>query len=365
MFQIFLMLAVLILLPAPFSMADRILDTFDNDQSPENGSGVDAYWNPPPPTTFHPFLDTTKVHSGNAALRVEWQNKDIWPSFYIGNLDHPGNAGTSFFEADAVRMAIAGPAGRIILKLADAEGVGSGDLADVTIPNSDDYQVVEFPYFAGAANSLLNLENISEIQLLINAGTAGTSGTIWIDTIELIRGTGANAQVVARIDNFDNDSALADDPNAPDSTPSGYSLRPGPFVTSVVSDPSGANNHVLRVDYNTSPYNVLWVENLDVTDWSAADGITIDIYGTAGGILLKLKDADGREQEPTGGWHRHDGDQWDTHRWDFIEMTQVDMTRMGKLIVFVEGPAGGTGTIYFDNLTLTGPITNITDWPLR
>ena len=44
--------------------------------------------------------------------------------------------------------------------------------------------------------------------------------------------------------------------------------------------------------------------------------------------------------------------------------TAVDLTRMGRLIVFVEGPTGGTGTVYFDNLKLIGPVTSLKQWEL-
>ncbi|RJP34162.1 MAG: hypothetical protein C4527_02630 [Candidatus Omnitrophota bacterium] len=345
--------------------AEAVLDNFDNDRSPANGAGTDAYWNPPFEPTFHMALETTKIHFGNAALRVNWADKDLWPSFVIANLHQSGNAGNRFFDADAVRMAVAGPAGRVILKLVDSDGYGTGDLADVTTSGSDTYELYEFRYLNNAVNSPINLDGISEIQLLVDAGVSGTSGTIYIDSIELIRYVGAGSEVVAVIDNFDNDSSLDDDPNAADSIPSGNSLLPtGPFFTTVVNDPAGGTNAVLKVDYNTSPWNVLWVEQLDITDWSEADGISIDIYGSAGGILLKLKDATGKEEEPTGGFIRHDGDRWDTYTWTFHQISIVDLAHMDKLIVFVEGPTGGEGTIYFDNLILNGPITNIENWAI-
>ncbi len=296
---------------------------------------------------------------------MSWENKDLWPSFVIANLDQNGNVGDRFFDADAVRMAVAGPAGRIILKLMDVDGFGTGDLADVNTSGGDDYEIYEFPYLSSALSSPIDLNAISEIMLLVDAGNAGTSGTIYIDSIELIRYAGDNDEVVAVIDNFDNDSSLEDDPDAPDSIPSGASLIPsGPFITSVVDDPAGGANSVLQVDYNTSPWNVLWVDQLDITDWSEASGISIDIYGTAGGILLKLKDATGIEEEPTGGFIRHDWDTWDTFTWTFDQISSVDLSNMGKLIVFVEGPSGGEGTVYFDNLTLNGPITSIDDWSI-
>jgi len=342
-----------------FVHADIILDNFENYP---NGKHPD--WNPKGKPPFQVSLEPQKVYQGKGALKVQWENKDLWPNFVIGNLQKPDNCGKKFADADAIRMAIAGPAGRIIVKLTDASGTGTGDLADVTVSGGDDYQVYEFPYYQSASSSSVDLTNISEIQFLVDAGNAGSSGTIYIDSIELIYGSGADAKVIATVDNFDNDVSLNDDPNAQDSIPSGSTLLPGPFVTTVVKDPAGTNDMALKVDYNTSPYAVLWVENLGVTDWMAADGISIDIYGSAGGILLKLKDADGKEQEPTGGFVRHDGDQWDTFTWTFESINAIDLSRMGKLIVFVEGPGGGKGTIYFDNLKLIGAITPIQHWDL-
>ncbi|HQH70520.1 MAG TPA: hypothetical protein PK360_00405 [bacterium] len=346
------------------AVADVLLDGFENDRSALNGPGTDAYWNLPPAATFQVAVEKQKVSAGTAALKVTWENKDLWPNFVLGQLDKNSNTGNRFGEADALRMAIAGPGGNIILKLVDTNGTTTGDLASVTVSGGDDYQVYEFPYFSAAGNFPIDLTKIAEIWLLVDAGKSKTSGTIYIDSIELIAGTGTDAQVVAVVDNFDNDGSIEDDPNAPDSKPSGYSLMPGPYVTSVVDDPAGSGGAALKVDYNTSPWNVLWVGELDVTDWSWAEAVTLDIYGTAGGILLKLKDADGAEQEPSGGTVRHDGNQWDTFTWGLENATAVDLTRMGRLIVFVEGPTGGTGTVYFDNLKLIGPVTRLEKWEL-
>ena len=357
----YLLVSLFMIAPAVV-IADVNLDDFDNDRSTTNGVGTDTYWNPPSASTFQVGLETEKVYAGAGALRVTWENKDLWPSFVIANLQQEDNAGALFGEADAVRMAIAGPAGRIILKLVDVDGYGTGDLADVTVSGSDDYGIYEFRYIDSALGYPILLDSITEMQLLVDAGQANTSGTIYIDSIELIRGTGDSAEVIATVDHFDNDTSIEDDPNAQDSIPSGYSLLPGPFVTTVVDDPAGSGSAVLQVNYNTSPWNVLWVEELDITDWSEAEGISIDIYGTAGGILLKLKDAEGLEEEPTGGFIQHVGDEWDTFTWTFGAISTVDLSHMGKLIVFIEGPSGGMGTIYLDNLKLLGPLTSIDDW---
>lgn len=355
---------IVLLVSAPlFSYSDIVLDNFENDRSPANGAGIDAYWNPPPVPPFQVEIERQKVHTGTAALKVSWQNKDLWPHFVIGKLQMEGNAGKLFYDADTIRMAIAGPAGNIIMKFADADGYSTGDLCSVATSGSADYQIYEFPYYSIASKTQVDLGNLSEILLLVDAGKKGTSGTIYIDTIELTSGTGDGAEVIAVIDNFDNDASLDDQPGVADSTPSGNSFLPGAFVTTVVDDPAGSGGAVLKVDYNTSPWQVLWVEQLDITDWSDATELTIDVYGTAGGILLKLKDINGNEVEPSGGLKRHDGNQWDTLSWGMGTTSSIDTTRMNKLIVFIEGSSGGKGTIYFDNLTLVG-ATDIDNWYL-
>ncbi|MBN2326759.1 MAG: hypothetical protein JXR73_06365 [Candidatus Omnitrophica bacterium] len=356
-------LLTLMLAVSVTGFGDIILDHFDNDLSFENGPGVDAYWNPPPDPPFQMEIETQKVYEGAAALKVTWENKDMWPNFVIGKLELEGNAGSRFYDADSIRMAIAGPAGQIIMKLADADGYSTGDLASIATSGGEEYEIYEFPYLSNAEQTLVDLGGVSEIWLLVDAGKKGTSGTIYIDSIELIIGSGDNAEVVEVIDNFDNDASLAEDPSAPDSIPSGNSLLPGSFTTAVVDDPSGAANAVLKVDYNTSPWQVLWVDDLDVTDWSEATELSIDVYGTAGGILLKLKDINGDEEEPAGGTQRHDGNEWGTLYWDMTTVSSVDVTQIDRLIVFIEGPSGGQGTIYFDNLTLVG-ATNARDWSL-
>jgi hypothetical protein len=356
------MLSIVFLVPI-LTFSDVILDDFDNDRSLQNGDGIDGVWNPPADPTFLVEIEQTKVHAGSAALKVTWENKDAWPSMIIGKLEIPGNAGDKFYEADSVRMAIAGPAGSVIMKLADIDGYSTGDLANISTSNSDDYQLYEFPYLSIAENTPADLAGVTELWFLIDAGTTGSSGTIYIDTIELIAGSGDSAEVVTVIDNFDNDSSLDDDPNAPDSTPSGNTFMPGPFTTNIVDDPAGNSNAVIQVDYNTSPWQVLWVQDLDVTDWSDALELSIDVYGTAGGILLKLKDINGKEEEPAGGLQRHDGDEWGTLTWDMTTVSSIDLTNMNKLIIFVEGSTGGEGTIYFDNLTLVG-ATDVNQWSL-
>lgn len=356
-------IALLLVLASTPIYGDVVLDRFDNDRSSANGDGVDAAWNPPPTPPFKVEIETQKVYSGAAALKVSWSNKDLWPNFVIGKLEVSGNAGAKFPDADSIRMAIAGPAGQIIMKLADKDGYSTGDVCSVNTTGSDEYQIYEFPYINQVQSTPLDQGGVSEIWLLVDAGKKGTSGTIYIDSIELITGTGNDAQVVSVIDNFDNDSSLSDQAGAADSVPSGTTLLPGPFTTTVVDDPAGGTNAVLKVDYNTSPWQVLWVEQLDVTDWSEATDLTIDVYGTAGGILLKLKDINGDEQEPGGGMKRHDGDKWDTLTWDMTTVSSIDTTHMGKLIVFIEGSTGGKGTIYFDNLTLVG-VTGLQEWSL-
>ena len=343
--------------------ADLLFDGFDNDGAETNGAGTDAAWNLPPASDYHVAFEAQKVHQGSGALKVSWDGKDLWSSFVFSDLDQEGNAGSLFQDADAVRMAIAGPAGHIIIKLVDSEGFATGDVASLDASGSDEYELVEFP-ITSAFNFPIDPSGIKELLILPNAGQQGTTADIYIDSVELIQGSGESATVIGVIDNFDNDNSIADEPNAADSTPSGPSLLPGPFVTSVVDDPSGAANKVLRVDYNTSPWNVLWVTELDVTDWADVETISIDVYGSANGILLKFKDANGKEQEPGGGLQNHVGDQWDTLSWNASVVTSIDVFNMDKLIVFIEGPTGGEGTIYLDNLTLTGPLTNIAQWSL-
>lgn len=343
--------------------ADLVLDDFDDDRSPENGAGLDAFWNPPPAQAFTMELETAKVYAGTGALKVSWTNKDMWIQFVIGKLERADNMGKMFLEADTLRIAVAGASGNIILKMADANGNSTGDLYQVQNTSGDNYKIVEFPYYQAMFNSAMDLEKISELWFLIDAGKRST-GTAYIDSIELTAGSGAGAELVATIDNFDNDTSLADDPNAPDSVPWGAPMIPGPFVTSVVNDPAGGDNAVLKVDYNTSAWNVLWVEQLDVADWSRASQLSIDVYGSANDILLKLYQANGTEEEPSGGLKDHSGNQWDTFTWGLENVSSVDLSQMGKLIVFVEGPSGGTGTVYFDNLKLVGEITDVANWAL-
>lgn len=348
---------------ANVSWADLVFDNFENDKAPANGPGTDAGWNRPAESDFQVAFENQKTAAGSGALRVIWSNKDQWTNFVIAGLDANQNAGKSFGDADALRMSIAGPAVPIIVKLADTGGTTTGDVHQLTTSGSDTFEIYEFS-LASAFNSPVDLANVSEVLVLMDAGHLGTSGTVYIDSIELITGSGPGAQVVAVVDNFDNDNSIADDPNAPDSIPSGNSLLPGPFVTTVVNDPVGGNNSVLKVDYNTAPYSVLWVTELDVTDWSEVTALTLDVYGTANDILLKLKDASGAEQEPSGGWQDHSGDQWDTLTWEMPASPTVDVSNMGKLIVFIEGPTGGQGTVYFDNLTLVGNVTRVEGWEL-
>jgi hypothetical protein len=78
---------IVLLVVAPlFSFSDIVLDNFENDRSNANGAGIDAYWNPPPVPPFQVEIEKQKVHSGTAALKVSWQNKDLWPHFVIGKL---------------------------------------------------------------------------------------------------------------------------------------------------------------------------------------------------------------------------------------------------------------------------------------
>ncbi|MDP8245686.1 MAG: hypothetical protein P9L94_16500 [Candidatus Hinthialibacter antarcticus] len=353
-----------LLIISPFrSNADLLFDGFDNDGAATNGVGTDGAWNLPPDSDYQVAFEAQKVHQGSGALKVSWDGKDLWSSFVFSDLDKAGNVGSLFQDADAVRMAIAGPAGRIIIKLIDSEGFATGDVASLDASGSDEYEIVEFP-ITSAFNFPIDPSGIKEFVILPDAGQQGTAADIYIDSIELIQGSGDGATVIGVVDNFDNDNSIQDDPNTADSTPSAFSLLPGPFVTSVVDDPSGADNKVLRVDYNTSPWNVLWVTDLDVTDWSEVETISIDVYGSANGILLKYKDASGAEQEPGGGLQDHVGDQWDTLTWDSFTVSSIDIFNMDKLIVFIEGPNGGEGTIYLDNLTLTGPLTAIQQWSL-
>ena len=353
----------ILLFTTHFSQADVLLDGFDNDGALTNGPGTDAGWNLPADSDYQVAFESQKVYQGSGALKVSWDGKDLWTSFVISNLDQAGNNGNLFQDADAIRMAIAGPAGHVIIKLADSDGFTTGDVTSLDATGSDEYEIYEFP-ISSAFNFPIDPEGIKELIILPDAGQQGTAADIYIDSIELIQGGGDSATVIGVIDNFDNDNSIEDAPNEADSTPSGPSLLPGPFVTSVVDDPSGAANKVLRVDYNTSPWNVLWVTDLDVTDWSEVETISIDVYGSANGILLKYKDADGNEQEPGGGLQNHSGNQWDTLTWDSMVVTSIDIFNMGKLIVFIEGPNGGEGTIYLDNLTLTGPLTGIGGWSL-
>ena len=358
-------MVLLAVMVVPVAVADVILDSFDNDNAPTNGPGIDCNWNPPPAGAFQVSTEQVKVFSGGAALKVTWENKDLWPNFVIANLDQDGNVGNQFIDyGNAVQMAIAGPAGRVIMKFVDADGKITADLGSVETSGSDDFQTYDFEYFTFLASSDIDLERISEIQLLIDAGVAGTSGTIYIDDIRIIEGAGDEAIEVAMIDNFDNDNSIADDPAAPDSTPSSASLLGGPFQTSIVADPAASFPSALKIEYKTGPWSVLWVEDLDVTDWTPFYELTVDVYGTAGNILLKLKNTEGKEQEPGGGFQHHVGDQWDTMSWDLTVVTEDILANMGKLIVFVEGPSGGEGTIYFDNLALRDG-TRVSDWPLH
>ncbi len=351
--------------------ADIVFDYFDNDRSHRNGAGLDTYWNPPGDPAYLIEIETQKVHEGTGALKVTWDNKNMWSNFLIANLDKEGNAGLDFQKGDAVRMAIAGPAERVIFKLTDSDGTSTGDLASQTALEGDEYQIFEFPYFTAAEDQWpdLDLFSIAEIALLPDAGTLGSSGTIYIDTIELILGSGEDAEVVGVVDNFDNDTSIEDDPAALDSIPSSFSLLPddfAPYQFSVVDDPAGGENAVLQIDYNNSPWSVIFIGELDVTDWSMVDAVSIDLSGTVGGLLMKLQFDDSTESpDLTGGFQRHDGDQWDTLIWSFDAINNRDkLSAVRSLLFFIEGPTAAQGTIFVDNITLLGTITDVNDWEL-
>ncbi len=366
----FLIALCAIALLSSSSYADLVLDSFDNDRSHTNGEGTDTWWNPPGDPTFVPSIETNKVFEGSGALKVEWEDKGLFPSFSISNLNQNGNNGALFDEADAVRVRIAGDGGRIIMKLSDSNGVRTGDLSDVTTSGSDEYEVYEFPYFETVLQNYPNfdLTQTAEMSLLIDAGELGSSGTIYIDSIELILGSGDTAEVVGVLDNFDNDTSMEDDPNEADSLPSSFSKiaeRFAPYSFSVVNGPADPNNAVLQIDYDTSPWNVIFISELDVTDWSAAHSVSIDVYGTVNDLLMKLQFDDLTESNDLPPvLQDHQGNQWDTLTWTFDNVSQDRLASIRSLLFFVEGPNGGEGTIFVDNLTLLGELTGNKDWEI-
>lgn len=351
--------------------ADLVLDNFDNDRSHTNGDGTDTWWNPPVDPIFIPSIETNKVFEGSGALKVTWNNKGLFPAFSIANLYLNGNNGSLFDKADAVRMRIAGKGGRIIMKLTDANGLTTGDISEVSATGtSGEYQVFEFRYFDTVLSRWpdMDLTQIAEMFLLIDAGVLGSSGEIYIDSIELILGSGDTAEVIGVIDNFDNDMSIADHPNQPDSLPSSSSviaLEFAPHKFSVVDDPAGGSNAALRIDYNTSPWNVIFISKLDAPDWSKAHSVSIDVYGSVRGLLMKLQFDDLTEsQDFPPGTQNHDGSQWNTVTWSMSNVTEEKRKSVRSLLFFIEGPSGGKGTIYVDNLTLIGEVTPLKHWAL-
>lgn len=352
------------------SFGDLVLDSFDNDRSHMNGDGTDTYWNPPVDPTFTPSTETQHVFEGSGALKVTWENKGLFPAFSINNLNSNGNNGALFDEADAVRMRIAGDGGRIILKLSDTNGITTGDVFEVNTDGNTDYTLYEFPFFETVVTRWpeMDLKQIAEMSLLIDAGNLGSSGEIFIDSIELILGSGDTAEVVGVIDTFDHDTSIEDDPAQPDSAPSSYSAiaqQFAPYQFSVVDDPTDSSNAVLQIDYNTSPWNVIFISRLDLEDWSEAHSVSLDVYGSVQGLLMKLQYEDKTESSDLPpALQNHDGDQWDTLTWTFDNVSSEELQNIRSLLLFVEGPSGGEGTIFVDNLTLKGEITPVREWAL-
>jgi hypothetical protein len=360
---------VTLLIPVS-SFGDLVLDNFENDRSHMNGDGTDVYWNPPFDPTFIPSTETQNVFEGNSALKVTWDNKGLYPAFSINHLNINGNNGALFDQADAVRMRIAGDGGRIIMKLSDVNGFTTGDVSDVNTSGNSVYSVFEFPFFETVVSRWpdMDLKQIAEMSLLIDAGNLGSSGEIYIDSIELILGSGDTAQVVGVIDNFDNDSSIDDDPNQPDSEPGSYSAiaqQFSPYQFSVVDNPTDSNNAVLKIDYNTSPWNVIFISRLDVNDWSQAHSVSIDVYGSVRGLLMKLQYEDLSESSDLPpALQNHDGDQWNTLTWTMNNVATDKLKKIRSLLFFVEGPSGGIGSIFVDNLTLKGAIAPVKQWAL-
>ncbi len=162
------------------------IDNFDNDSSMEDDAA-----NPDSKVTVHSQFeiiqvtaDTTNAYSAPACAKAVYTNKPGWGLFFISKLKSGSGNFSDFSEVTKLSMAVhTDLSGQMLIKLRDASGGETGDLAFLT-PQQGQWDILEWTIKENANLGGCNLSQVEEILVFPPiAGTSGAGTTYFDDVI--------------------------------------------------------------------------------------------------------------------------------------------------------------------------------------
>jgi hypothetical protein len=341
----------------------ELVDNFDNDGGFNDQSGAaDAQWWWPQSAAYQLSMGTGP--DGSPALCVNMNaGKGVWDYVVAGNLNaadnHPSFATKSTLEFDQFNRSAGA---QVVVKFRDVFGRESGDLSFDDYGNSNwnkralDLTVLDWQQ--------CDRTQVKEILFFFPDSSGGEGHYQALDNIRL---SGNVAPPPAGlIDNFDNDHRLTEQPGYPDSTV--WSPETTVFTFAPVNvSPNAINNTCLQVNY-AKPTGEEWAYLClgDLTlpdnqhDFTGFSGLQCDLQSAAAtGMLVKFRDAQGRESADAGVLTTSGNGLWQTLGINLsgLNWQTCDKTQVKEILFFPQPGTTGSGQLKLDNIKLVQVVS--------
>jgi hypothetical protein len=294
------------------------------------------------PGTYNPAHVTSPVAEGLQALRIAYNKiNNAWASF--GGWISPTNPKRDFSNHQLLTMRVHGPA-QLLVKLEDGNGAGQ-DIATVRTWTTNGWSRVT----VGLERANIDLANVRNIVLFADPGVPTSSGQFVVDDVRL------KSRSSTELEDFENGRIYTPADN-PASALGWWTFDPSVYQISLVKNRSLGGFGGMEVNFNKNglPWAFLGANispNNPTKDFSGKTRVVIWVSGWQG-ILLKLRDRQGREQdvatkwsESILGWHRLE--------YDLSSLTGVNLADIEGLYFFVEpGNPAASGRFWIDDIAV-------------
>lgn len=172
-----------------------IIDNFDNDYDTSDGSGQDGKWVIGSGNYQLGFADSPTYYS-QSSLKVYYnKGADNWTFIELQNLNATGNVGTNFSSDTFITARIYG-AVSILTKFRDDDGTES-DIQTSTATDTYGWSRMTWRFGNAGLPAGLDLSKIKDILFFVMPGTAGVSGTFYMDNLRLGYGPDTVSNLIA------------------------------------------------------------------------------------------------------------------------------------------------------------------------
>lgn len=313
----------------------QIIENFhDNDYwSPDTTMG---WWDIDGTTVYQHYLVDSPAQESIRSMQVSY-DKAGYPWSLFGGYISSSNPNKDFSEFNTVRMWVQGDRD-ILVKLRDRT-FQEADIAMQYMGSVDGLSRLDFNY---SQVSGINLTDIDNLLFFVAPNDNTASGTLYIDSIELVN--------TLQIEDFENATLWNADSQAGWWDIDGTTV----YQHSIVSNIRHQGNQSMKIDFNKS--GLAWslfggsISNINPNrDFSSYRKVSFWIFGGVE-LLIKLRDRTFHEEDL--GVITGSDEQWKLVELDFSDVS-INLNDIDNILFFAEpGDESASGTFYIDDIKL-------------